>query len=424
MSGCSSNYRPKWIIWSLARIESVKNPEEFRGFFVYILESVLKKDYVYEAVFWYRVRGGVFMSRLPSLVAMAALFITCLSGFSGAALAVFKGNSIGELIEYRAKYEDTFIHLARKNGLGFVEMRAANPGIDPWIPGEGTKLIIPAQHLLPDAPRRDIVINLPEMRIYAYVNGDGAPLTYPIGIGREGLSTPVGKTSIVRKTVNPIWRPTDRMRKEKPELPVEVLPGPDNPMGTRALYLGWSQYAIHGTNKPYGIGRRSSSGCIRMYPESVLEFYDRIPIGTEVNVVNQPIKVAWIGNELYIEAHPDLEQAINMEESGIIEHQQLTDADMAAIVKVAGQYQDYLNWPKIRTAIRERRGYPIVIARVPERVKETVPDLQEVENNNFPRDAVIPKEKPENLKALQIGDAVPYPPHLPHKKTRIVARVD
>lgn len=365
------------------------------------------------------------MSRFSHVVATAALFAVSISGFSGAAFAEYKGNSIGALIEYKAKYEDTFIHLARRNGLGFVEMRAANPGIDPWIPGEGTELIIPAQHLLPDVPHRDVVINLPEMRIYAFVNGDNPPLSYPIGIGREGLSTPVGHTTVVRKAVNPIWRPTDRMRREKPELPAEVLPGPENPMGTRALYLGWSQYAIHGTNKPYGIGRRSSSGCIRMYPESVLEFFERIPVGTKVTVVNQPLKLAWIGDELLLEAHPDLEQAIKMEESGVIEHQKLSDADMGRIMKVAGPFQDYLNWPKIRTAIRERRGYPIVIARVPAKAGEKKSEDIRDAASDFPRDAVVPKKKPENVKAIKVGNAnVPYPPQLPQKKARIIARVD
>lgn len=288
------------------------------------------------------------------------------------ALAGYERNDIGSLIEYSAKYEDTFIHLARRNGLGFVEMRAANPGIDPWIPGSGTKLIIPTHHLLPDAPRKDVVINLPEMRIYAYINGNDAPLSFPIGVGREGLSTPLGKTTIVRKTDGPIWRPTDRMRKLDPKLPVEVPQGPENPMGTHALYLGWAQYAIHGTNKPYGIGRRSSSGCIRMYPEDIKTFYSRIPVGMQVNVVNQPLKLAWIGDDLYLEAHPDMDQTIQMEEAGAIEQQKMSEADMNLILRKVGPYQEYLNWPKIRTAIRERRGYPIVIASVPESKRGSV----------------------------------------------------
>ena len=279
------------------------------------------------------------------------------------AWAGYDKNYIGDMEDYKAVYEDTLVHLARKHDLGFVEIRAANPDLDPWIPGEGAEVILPKRHLLPDAPREGIVINLPEMRIYAYLNGDEAPNTYPIGIGREGLATPTGKTSIVRKKEGPTWRPTERMLEEDPELEPVVPPGPDNPLGTHALYLGWATYAMHGTNRPFGIGRRVSSGCIRLYPEDIVKFFGQVPVGTPVNVINQPIKVAWIGNELYLEAHPDMEQAIKMEETGVVEQQKFTDEDMAFIIKKAGEYADRLNWPKIRNTLRERTGYPVRIAR-------------------------------------------------------------
>lgn len=300
--------------------------------------------------------------RFGAFVGAAVFMAVTLS--SGISHAEYKKNYVGEMGVYRAVYEDTLVHLARKYNLGFVELRAANPDLDTWIPGANAKVILPTQHLLPDAPRKDIVINLPEMRIFAFINGDEAPSTYPIGIGREGLETPIGKTTIVRKTEDPVWRPTPRMRKEKPELPEVVYPGPENPMGTHAMYLGWAQYAIHGTNKPYGIGRRSSSGCIRMYPEGIIDLYQHLPVGTIINVVNQPIKVQWIDNELYLEAHPDMEQALKMEETGVIEHQKLKEEDMQRIIQKAGKYQDLLNWPRIRTIVRERKGFPVMIARI------------------------------------------------------------
>lgn len=285
--------------------------------------------------------------------------------FSAApAFAEYKKNYIGEMQTYRAVYEDTLVHLARKFNLGFVELRAANPGLDPWIPGEGAEIILPTRHLLPDAPRKGIVINMPEMRVYSYLDSKEEPKTYAIGIGREGLETPFGKTTVVRKAEGPYWRPTPRMLREDPTLKPVVPPGPENPMGTHALYLGWPQYGIHGTNRPYGIGRRVSSGCIRMYPEAIIEFYNETPVGTQVNVINQPIKLAWIGNELFIEAHPDIEQAMRMEEVGSVEHQKMTEADMEQIIKIAGVHEDKLNWAKIRTAVRERKGYPIRIARI------------------------------------------------------------
>ncbi len=300
---------------------------------------------------------------------ISAATMACLSSPS---FADYQKNYVGDMDEHIAVYEDTLVHLARDHGLGFVEVRAANPDLDPWVPGKGAKVILPKRHLLPDAKRSGLVINLAEMRIYGYLNGDNAPVTYPLGIGREGLSTPIGKTSIVRKKVGPTWRPTKRMRNADPKLPVSIPPGPDNPLGTHALYLGWPQYAIHGTTKPYGIGRRVSSGCIRMYPESIIKLFKQVKTGTKVNVVNQPIKVAWIGNELYLEAHPDMDQAIKMEETGNVEHRKLNDADMELITNRAGMYADRLNWARIRTAIKERRGYPIRIARYFENDKKVI----------------------------------------------------
>ncbi len=284
-------------------------------------------------------------------------------GLPGVAFSGYEKNYVGEMENYTAVYEDTLVHLARKHDLGFIEVRAANPTLDPWIPGKGAKIILPKRHLLPDAARDGIVINLPEMRIYAYLNGDDAPTTYPLGVGREGLGTPVGKTKVVRKKDGPTWRPTKRMRDEDPSLPVSVPPGPDNPLGTHALYLGWPTYAIHGTTRPYGIGRRVSSGCIRMYPEDIIKLFDAVPVGTRVNVVNQPIKLAWVGSELYLEAHPDLDQALKMEENGAVKHQKISDADMARVTDMAGMFHEYLNWPRIRKVLKERRGYPVKIAQ-------------------------------------------------------------
>lgn len=344
------------------------------------------------------------------------LLLGCAALAPAAARAEYGGNAVGDMIEYRANYEDTFVFLARDYNLGFVELRAANPHVDPWLPGEGTKLVLPGRHLLPDAPRSGIVINLPEMRLYAFVNGDKAPLTYPIGIGREGLSTPLGTTEVVRKTEGPIWYPTERMRKEDPKLPEVVPPGPDNPMGAYAMYLGWPTYAIHGTNKPFGIGRRSSSGCIRMYPESIEALFNRIPVNTKVTVVNQPIKLAWIDNELYLEAHPEMEQAFEMEETGVITTHELSDADMARITKAAGKYEDKLRWPAIRTAIKERRGYPIAIARRPAYDRDT--DMEQVqeksaeqEKSSLKKDTkATPKKeaqkaKPSDSQKAQLVDA-------------------
>ena len=280
------------------------------------------------------------------------------------AKSAYDKDYFGETKIHRAAFEDTLIHLARNNELGFVELRAANPTLDPWIPGAGARIVLPKQHLIPDAPRKGIVINLSEMRIYYFKDAGQAPLTYPISIGREGLLTPTGKTSVVRKKDGPTWRPTARMRKEDPELPVSVPPGPDNPLGTHALYLGWPQYMIHGTNKPYGIGRRVSSGCIRMYPEHIKKLFPKVPVGTSVTVVDQPVKVGWIDNRMYIEVSPTQDQSIKIEEDGVLKSYEITTEDMKRITKKAGAYADKIDWVKVRSAVQEHRGYPVPVLQI------------------------------------------------------------
>lgn len=274
----------------------------------------------------------------------------------------FTDSYVGEMTSVSAKYEDTLVHIGRDYNVGFVEMRAANPHLDPWIPGAGAKVIVPTMHLLPDAPHQGVVINLSEMRLYHYLTPNKAPITYPIGIGRDGLRTPLGVTKILSKRQNPTWTPTARMREEDPTLPAVVQPGPDNPMGTHALYLGFDVIRIHGTNKPYGIGRRVSSGCIRMFPEDIGRFYDTVPVGTQVTVVDQPIKAGWIDEKLYLEVHPTQEQATIMEKEGAIPDYQLSERDLGYIMRVAGKDVEKLDWAAIRKVVKERRGYPIAIA--------------------------------------------------------------
>lgn len=271
-------------------------------------------------------------------------------------------SSIGKMGKLTAKYEDTLVHMARANNIGFIEIRAANPHLDPWIPGEGAEVIIPTMHLLPDAPQQGIVINLAEMRLYYYQDPEQAPISLPIGIGREGLGSPTGITKIVRKKEGPTWRPTQRMRDEDPDLPAVVEAGPDNPLGDYALYLGWPTYAIHGTNKPYGIGRRVSSGCIRMYPEGIEKLYSRVPVGTRVNVIDQPIKTAWIDDELYLEAHASQKDALTMEKDGKLPDYDIAEIDIEKIMAVAGTDAKDIDWNKIHEALRKRHGYPVVIA--------------------------------------------------------------
>ena len=182
---------------------------------------------------------------------LAIIGITVLSGTPVSAKNKYNKDYFGETIIHRAAFEDTLIHLARSNDMGFVEVRAANPTLDAWIPGAGVKIILPKQHILPEAPRDGLVINLAEMRVYYFKEHGKAPQTYPISIGREGLQTPTGNTKIVRKKNGPTWRPTPRMREEDPSLPESVGPGPNNPLGTHAplfrmatIFNAWNKQTL------------------------------------------------------------------------------------------------------------------------------------------------------------------------------------
>lgn len=220
-------------------------------------------------------------------------------------------NIVGDIKIIKSRYEDTLSDIARQHHVGYREITLANPGVDPWLPGEGTDIVIPSQFILPDAPRTGVVLNLAEMRLYYYPKTEekqaSVVRTYPISIGREGWETPLGSTRIVRKVENPPWYPPASIREEHEAagdpLPKRVPPGPDNPLGNHALRLGFPGYLIHSTNKPYGVGMQVSHGCIRMYPEDIANLFDDIPEGTPVEIVNQPYKSAWTTEQAYLEVH-------------------------------------------------------------------------------------------------------------------------
>lgn len=231
-----------------------------------------------------------------------------------------EGNDlVGQPFKYRAIYEDTFSDIARLYDLGFRQLKAANPDVDAWLPGEGTEITIPQQYILPPGPREGIIINLAELRLYYFPKDRNEVDTYPLGIGREGWSTPVGETRIVRKKKDPTWNVPASILKEHEEdgnpLPPIVPPGPDNPLGGYALYLSMNGYLLHGTSKPFGVGMRVSHGCIRLYPENIEQLFQQIPVGTPVRIINQPYKAGWLNSELYVEAHHPLSE--QLKETGI-----------------------------------------------------------------------------------------------------------
>jgi L,D-transpeptidase ErfK/SrfK len=222
---------------------------------------------------------------------------------------------VGQLQVTVVGKHDTLPDIARRFNVGYEEIVRANPGVDPWLPGVGREVVVPTQFVLPFAERKGIVVNVAAMRIYYFPPAKAGEkqvvYTYPIGIGKVGWSTPEGKTKVVSKQKNPEWRPTASIRAEHKKngeiLPAVVPAGPDNPLGTHKMTLGWPSYLIHGTNKPYGVGLRSSHGCLRLYPEDIPRLFDMVGPGTQVQVVNQPFVFGWHGDELYLQAYDVLE---------------------------------------------------------------------------------------------------------------------
>jgi L,D-transpeptidase ErfK/SrfK len=214
-------------------------------------------------------------------------------------------------------YEDTLLDIARKYSLGYDEIIRANPGIDMWLPGEGTQILLPGRRILPPGPHEGVIVSLPEHRLYYFPKAKKTEkrvvITYPVSIGKLGRSTPLGQTQVIDKVEHPSWYPPASIRKEHAAagdpLPAVVGPGPDNPLGDFKIRLGFGEgkYEIHGTNNPTAVGLAITHGCIRMYPEDVAALFPLLPIGTSVRFINAPVKVAWIQGELLLEAHPPVD---------------------------------------------------------------------------------------------------------------------
>ncbi len=222
---------------------------------------------------------------------------------------------VGEPQVVFAGGEDTLSDLAREYGLGFDEILAANPEIDPWLPGEGAAIVLPTQYVLPAVEHRGLILNIATRRLFYFPEvADGEEpyvLTYPIGIGRVGWETPLGQTTVVARARDPSWWVPASVRREHAEmgnpLPAVVPPGPDNPLGHRVLKLDMPGYLIHGTNQPYGVGMRVSHGCVRLYPENIEFLYELVGIGETVTIINEPYQFGTRDGMLYFEAHAPLE---------------------------------------------------------------------------------------------------------------------
>jgi L,D-transpeptidase ErfK/SrfK len=271
---------------------------------------------------------------------------------------------VGEDQTYTTVYEDTLYDLARKYSLGSEELIRVNPGVDPWLPGAGTKITIPGRHILPPVPLEGIVVNLPEHRLYYYPkprrDGSREVITYPVSIGKMDWRTPLGVTQVIQKIKDPVWYPPESVRKEHAAageiLPPVVPAGPDNPLGAFAMRLaaGKGTYLIHGTNNPIAVGLAVTHGCIRMYPDDVAALFPLIPVGTPVRLINEPRKVAWVDGELLLEAHPPVDAEGQSFEPDLNQFS-------ALLQKTVGDSTVAIHWDYAREVLQKANG---VIATV------------------------------------------------------------
>lgn len=280
---------------------------------------------------------------------------------------------IGEPSVTTSRAEDTLLDIAREHGVGYGDIVEANPGVDPWLPGEGTQVLLPTRYLLPDGPREGLVLNLPEMRLFYYPPPSaGEPpvvMTFPVSVGRMDWATPLGTTRVVAKAERPSWYPPQSVRKEAladgRTLPPVVPPGPDNPLGEHALRLAIPGYLIHGTNRPAGVGMRVTHGCVRMYPEDIAYLFDKVPLGTPVRIVNQPWKLGWGDTRLYFEAHQPLEEDTRSKDRGLTA---LTELVVAATARREAE----IDWDVLETVLRESLGVPLPAGAEPGAVLASV----------------------------------------------------
>jgi L,D-transpeptidase ErfK/SrfK len=274
-------------------------------------------------------------------------------------------NIVGQLRHVQTLPGDTFSSVGRRFDIGYYEMVEANPGIHPDNIPAGTTLTVPTRFILPSSTRTGIVVNLAELRLYYYPPHQKKIMTFPVGIGSEGWDTPIGKTKIIKKVKDPTWIVPKSILEDREEdgvqLPKSVPPGPDNPMGGYALYLGFSGYRVHGAKHEdiEGIGRRSSHGCIRLLPEDIERLFEEVSVKTPVQILNTPYKIGWFKGKLYLEAHLPLEANLPN-----YEH------DASPVIKLiettVKQKNTAVNWDLVQTVAKAQHGYPEAIGIEPD----------------------------------------------------------
>jgi L,D-transpeptidase ErfK/SrfK len=265
---------------------------------------------------------------------------------------------VGRVQYHKVRAGETLLDVARDAGLGFHEVRDANPAVDEWVPPPGAEVVVPSRWILPRSRYRGLVVNIPEMRMYVFPTdarpGELVPLrTWAVGIGTEDAPSPIGPFTIRSKDANPTWIVPDSILRTMDNPQRVVPPGPDNPMGAYRIRLSHGAYAIHGTNDPWSIGRLTTHGCIRLYPEDLEVLYPRVDPGMPGELVYQPVKIGVREGRVYVEVHADVYSRIRD-----------FDGYARAEMKKAG-VEPRIDLDLFRAAVKAKRGVPVDVTKVP-----------------------------------------------------------
>lgn len=266
---------------------------------------------------------------------------------------------VGEPLEVSVGVGDSLVSIGRRYGVGYDNMLRANPALDIWLPPVGAAVRVPQHYLLPGGPRRGIVLNLAEKRLFYYPSNSNKVWVFAAGIGREGWPTPVGETKVIAKRAFPDWFPPVSIRMEAAQsgvsLPAKVPAGASNPLGDHALYLSWHGYLMHGTHRPAGVGMAVSHGCIRLYPDDIARLFDAVSAGEPVRIVDEPVKLGWQHEALWLEVHPPAYRAADTEVTQALINRIITLTSHGASV----------NWSRVHEAVRRADGIPVRIGQRP-----------------------------------------------------------
>lgn len=297
---------------------------------------------------------------------------------------------VGELRVITPDAENTLLDIARRFDLGHHEIVLANPTLDIWAPKPGSRVTIPTQFILPPKPWKGIIVNISQRRLFYFPptkKGKVAQvITLPLSIAREGWSTPLGKTKIVAKHKDPGWFVPKSIQQEKLEegeidFPEYFPPGPDNPMGMLAIQTGFKSIFIHGTNRPWGVGMRTSHGCLHLYPEDAETLFPLISAGVPLRVIDQPFVVGVEAGQLVMTSYDPV-----TEYDATSNH--FTRAVLALAPWLDSQTKIYdsaydVDWGTVQNLVETRTVTPYFIAPFSISVDQLLADMP-VEPYNFP----------------------------------------